>query len=182
MKRSFLSLSLFPLLSLWACTSQPDYRAEIAPPETVAMVDLDRYVGLWYEIARYPNSFQKKCEGVTAEYTRREDGKITVLNTCRAGKERTAKGVARVIEASNGAKLKVKFAPEWIPFAEGDYWVLALDEDYTSALVGSPSGKYLWILSRTPKLDEARLTELKARAEILGYDIEPLKMTDQPEI
>lgn len=179
MKRIFLSISLFPLLALWGCTNQPDYRAAEQDPETVSSVDLDRYDGIWYEIARYPNSFQKDCEGVTAEYTQRADGKITVLNTCHSGDVRTAKGVARIVEGSGGAKLKVQFAPEWVPFATGDYWVLDLPEDYSTALVGSPSGKYLWVLSRTPQISDKRYNEITARAMALGYETLPLKKTDQ---
>jgi lipocalin len=90
MKRIFLLLSIFPLFALTGCMSQPDYRAETSPPETVSTVDLSQYAGLWYEIARYPNGFQQDCEGVTAEYVQRADGKITVINTCRSGDGRCA--------------------------------------------------------------------------------------------
>jgi apolipoprotein D and lipocalin family protein len=171
-------LVLFALV-LSGCMSQPDYRAETAPPETVASVDLDRYAGLWYEIARYPNGFQQDCEGVTAEYTLRDDGKITVLNTCRLGDARSSEGVARVVEGSNNAKLKVQFAPEWVPFAAGDYWILHLEDDYSAALVGAPSGKYLWILARQPQISDALMTKIKSRAEALGYKTAPLKLTEQ---
>ena len=179
MKRIFLLLSIFPLFAMTACMSQPDYRADTAPPETVASVDLERYAGLWYEIARYPNGFQQDCEGVTAEYIQRPDGKITVINTCRLGDERTAKGVARVVEGSGNSKLKVQFAPEWVPFAAGDYWILHLEDDYSAALVGAPSGKYLWILARQPQISDALMAKIKARAEALGYEIAPLKLTEQ---
>ncbi len=167
--------------ALTGCMNQPDYRAEIADPPTVASVDIDRYDGLWYEIARYPNSFQQDCQGVTAEYTQRPDGKITVLNTCRQGNARSAEGVARVVDGSNGAKLKVQFAPEWVPFASGDYWVLDLADDYSHALVGAPSGKYLWILSRTPDLPEETYAAITQRAEALGYDTAPLQRTGQSD-
>ncbi len=180
MSRLLLAFSLVPLLILAGCVTQPDYRSAETPPDTVASVDIERYAGLWYEIARYPNSFQQDCDGVTAEYTLREDDKITVTNTCRLGDERSSRGVARVIEGSEGANLKVKFAPEWVPFAEGDYWILDLDADYRHALVGSPSGKYLWILSRTPQLADNIMAGIKARAETLGYATEPLRMTVQP--
>lgn len=179
MIRIFLSIGLFSALGLAACTNQPDYRAATEDPETVASIDLDQYDGLWYEIARYPNGFQKNCEGVTAEYTQRDDGKVTVLNTCHSGKARTAEGVAWIVEGSGGAKLKVQFAPEWVPFASGDYWVLDLADDYTSALVGSPSGEYLWILSRTPVISDELYGAITARAEQLGYETAPLKKTDQ---
>ena len=179
MKRIFLLLSIFPLFAMSGCMSQPDYRADAAPPETVASVDLDSYVGLWYEIARYPNGFQQDCEGVTAEYQQRVDGKITVINTCRLGDARTAKGVARVVEESGNSKLKVQFAPEWVPFASGDYWILHLEDDYSAVLVGAPSGKYLWILAREPQISDALMAKIEARAEALGYKTAPLKLTEQ---
>ena len=168
------------VLALAGCQNQPDYRDETAPPETVASVDLSRYAGLWYEIARYPNSFEQGCEGVTAEYGLREDGKINVINTCREGgpdgPASSVEGRARAVEGSNNSKLKVKFAPSWVPFAEGDYWILHLEPDYSAALVGAPSGKYLWILARETSLDAEVLSKIKARAEALGYDATKLEM------
>lgn len=174
------------LLGLAACTSQPDYRALTTDPATVAEVDLTRYQGLWYEIARYPNRFEDKpaysCVGVTAEYALLEDGRISVLNSCFEdrldGPLNVAEGRARVISA-NGAKLKVRFAPDWIPFAEGDYWVLDLMEDYSAALVGDPSGKYLWILSRTKVLPDTTKERLLATAAREGYKTAPFYWTPQ---
>ena len=180
MRQLFTAASLATVLALAGCLNQPDYRTEKTDPPTVASVDIERYAGLWYEIARYPNSFQQNCEGVTAEYTLRDDGKITVLNTCRLGNPRSSEGVARVVDGSNGSRLKVKFAPEWVPFASGDYWILDLADDYSHALVGAPSGKYLWILSRTPTLPEATYDAITARAQALGYETAPLKRTQQP--
>jgi len=180
-----IALSAVATILVAACTSQPDYRAETAPPPTVNSVDLERYSGLWYEIARYPNSFEKDCTGVTAEYGLNADGTVSVTNTCYKGslngEKDVAEGTARVVEGSNNTKLKVKFAPDWVPFASGDYWVLALEPDYSAVLVGSPDGKYLWILSRTAQLDPAVLDGLKQRAEALGYATEPLEMTVQAE-
>ena len=119
---------------------------------TVESVDIDRYLGRWYEIARFPNSFEEGCEGVTAEYELRNDGLISVVNTCRKGatdgKAKVAKGRARVADETTNAKLEVSFfGPFW-----GDYWILYLAEDYSLSLVGEPSGRYLWILSRTPEI------------------------------
>lgn len=119
--------------------------------KTVERVDLPRYLGKWYEVARYPNRFEKKCASdVTANYSLRDDGKIEVVNACRQddGKMRTSKGWAKVVDKTN-AKLKVTFF--W-PFF-GNYWVIGLDPEYRFAVVSEPSRKYLWILSRTPKLD-----------------------------
>ncbi|MEM9234262.1 MAG: lipocalin family protein [Pseudomonadota bacterium] len=174
---------LFPALAaltLTACMNQPDYRAEKADPETVPSVDLERYAGLWYEIARYPNFFEDRegfvCFAPTAEYTLRGDGKVGVRNRCRKnsldGPVEEANGRAWVVDPS-GAKLKVQFAPRWIPFTSGDYWVLDLTEDYSAALVGDPTGKYLWILSRTPVLPEETKARILATAEAKGYQTEP---------
>ncbi|MBX2878319.1 MAG: lipocalin family protein [Granulosicoccus sp.] len=161
-------------LLLSACATQPDYRPNPTPPETVKNVDLSRYAGTWFEIARYPNSFEKNCQGVTAEYEQKADGSIRVLNTCRIGspdgKIRTAEGRARVVEGTGNAKLRVKFAPAWVPFAEGDYWILHLEADYSAALVGDPSGRYLWILARENTLTPETLLAIKTRAAELGYD------------
>lgn len=123
-----------------------------SPPElpTVDRVDVQKYLGKWYEVARLPNRFEKKCESdITAQYSLREDGKITVVNACRQkdGKVRTSKGWAKIVDPSN-AKLKVTFF--W-PFF-GDYWVIGLDPEYRFAVVSEPERQYAWILSRTPQL------------------------------
>ena len=178
-KTALLALPVLAVtgLALAACTSQPDYRAEKADPPTVESVDLARYAGLWHEIARYPDGFQEGCTDTTAEYTLREDGKVTVVNSCAiAGKSerKVAEGVARVVEGSNNSKLEVKFAPSWVPFAWGDYWILHLEDDYSAALVGSPDGKYLWILARAETLPDPKLAEILEKAETLGYATAPL--------
>ena len=166
-----------------ACASQPDYRPEASPPETVASVDLSRYAGIWYEIARYPNRFEENCYGVTAEYIQQPSGEITVINTCRKGSldadPTQAKGFANTVSGSNNAKLKVQFAPRFVPFAKGDYWILHLENDYSAALVGDPDGKYLWILARTPSLEDGTLAKIKTRADALGYSSAQLVMTPQ---
>ncbi|GGB77832.1 lipocalin family protein [Henriciella pelagia] len=107
----------------------------------------------------------------------RKYGKLAVINTCTledTGKTKRAKGVATPVEGTNNSKLKVKFAPEWVPFASGDYWILHLEPDYSAALVGSPDGKYLWILARNKTPGDALLEKIKLRAEELGYETEPL--------
>lgn len=142
-------------------------------------VDLNRYLGLWYEQGRYEQSFQRGCEAVTAEYARLPDGRISVLNTCRQGSPggdvRTGKATARVVEGTGNAKLKVSFF--W-PF-EGDYWVLDRAPDYSWAIVGEGSGQYLWILTRSRTLSEARYKALTRKAETFGYDISKLRRTVQ---
>lgn len=172
---------------LAGCLGQPDYRAATTTPSTVGQVDLTRYQGLWYEIARYPNPFEDTrrytCVGVTAEYALRDDGKIDVTNSCRQdtldGKVTVANGVARSVSDGND-QLRVRFAPGYIPFTEGDYWVFDLLPDYSAALVGDPSGKYLWILSRTPRLDDDKLDKLLSTARNEGFETEPLKFIPQP--
>lgn len=169
-----------PLLFLAACGQPPVNRAADAPPlQTVASVDLDRYLGRWYEIARFPNRFEENCEGVTADYARREDGLISVVNTCYEGspdgEKKAAKGRARVADEATNAKLEVSFfGPFW-----GDYWILGLAEDYSLSLVGEPEGRYLWILSRTPQIsDETREQALSDLAR-MGYDTDALYWTAQ---
>lgn len=159
---------------------------EREPLETVPEVDLDRYQGKWYEIARLPNFFQRKCLGnVTAEYTRRDDGSIGVRNACEVegGKVDSVEGVARVAEPGHGnARLEVSFLPgalRWIPFTWGDYWVIALDPGYQYAVVGAPGRKYLWILARDPRMDEDTYRRLIDVAASQGFDTAAVTRTDQ---
>ena len=153
---------------------------------TVPKVDLQKYSGVWYEIARLPNKFQKDCAGdVTAEYTLREDRKISVVNRCReAGKPKPkmAEGVVRVADEDNGSNsiLKVRFAPAILSFLHsvwGDYRIIALDEKYSYALVGSSDRKYLWILSRTKTLDDNVYNRLLATAADQGFTVKKIIRT-----
>ncbi|WP_312735628.1 lipocalin family protein [Brevundimonas sp.] len=142
------------------------------------MVDLSRYAGLWYEIGRYENGFERGCEGVTAEYTRRDDGLVGVLNTCRQGgvdgPVKTVEGRARVVPDSGDARLKVSF---FGPFYLGDYWVLDHADDYSWSIVGEPSGRYLWLMSRTAKPSQEVRATILSRAAELGYDLALLHQT-----
>jgi apolipoprotein D and lipocalin family protein len=149
-----------------------------APLRTVPSLDLSRYSGTWYEIARYPNRFQRKCESDTkAEYTLRRDGEVQVVNSCRRkdGKVKTARGTAKVADKVTNAKLRVSFF--W-PFY-GDYWVIGLDPDYRYAIVGEPKRKYLWILCRTPNMDQTTYEEVLAQIRAAGYDPQKLIKTRQ---
>lgn len=162
------------LLMTWGAAgcSQPVYRTRTDPLQTVAALDLDRYQGLWFEIARLPNSFEDAdCETVTAHYRRRDDGLIAVRNTCaKAGSVDRSEGVARIPDPKQPAKLEVSF---FRPFY-GNYWVIDLDADYGWALVAEPEGKYLWLLARTPKLSAELERELLARIAALGYPTDAL--------
>ena len=153
------------------------------PPKTVERVDLERYIGLWHEIARIPNRFQDQCACcVTAEYTLRDDGKIDVLNSCTKadGKLDQAAGLARIEDRESNARLKVSFFSilGWRPIW-GDYWIIGLDDDYRYAVVGSPDRKYGWILARERELEESVLERLFALLREQGYDPASFQMTRQ---
>lgn len=148
-------------------------------PTVVTSVDLTRYAGTWYEIARLPNSFERNLKCITATYTLRTDGKINVLNKGHKIKDpekiNSANGLAWVPDKSAPAKLKVRFF--W-PFS-GDYWILYLDKEYRHVLVGDPSYKYLWILSRNSRMDESTYYMLTEKAKEQGYDTTPMIRVDQ---
>ena len=152
-----------------------------APVTSVPQLDISRYAGQWHEIAHLPVSFQKKCVGdITATYSLRADGRISVHNACREadGDRVAADGVARPVEGHPG-RLEVRFVPDWlswVPLVWADYWVIALDPGYQWAVVGEPDRKYLWILSREPSMERAQFEQLKAKAEAMGYDLAPLIM------
>lgn len=146
------------------------------PLRTVERVELQRYAGTWYEIASLPNRFQRGCTDTTATYGVRDDGRVSVRNDCLRNDERASiEGVAWPVDDSN-ARLKVRFF--W-PFA-GDYQVIALDDDYRWAVVGHPSRDYLWILARTPRIDEDLYEDLISRARAQGFDVAKLVRTEQP--
>ena len=150
-----------------------------AVPQPARTVDIDRYLGRWNEVYRYDAAFQKDCEAVSADYTRNPDGTIRVLNTCRKGAVdgpvKTVTGRAKIVDTASGAKLKVSF---FGPFY-GDYWVLDRAEDYQWAIVGEPSGRYLWVLTREPRPAEAVRGFLRRRVEQLGYDWSLVRETRQ---
>jgi apolipoprotein D and lipocalin family protein len=163
------------IISLTAMAQKPK------EPQTVSNVDLERYTGLWYEIAKIPNNFQDQCIGnTTAEYILREDGRIKVINSCldEDGDIDKAEGVAKVVDKSTNAKLEVSFVsflgirPFW-----GDYWIIGLDDNYEYAVVGSPNRKYGWILARQTQLPEEKLNEAYDILKKNGYDINRFEMT-----
>ncbi len=153
---------------------------KLSPPETVAVVDLNRYAGEWHEVARLPVFYQADEERAIARYTPRRDGRLDVLNTAVApdGARRSVTGIATPVPGSGNAKLRVKidkWPATWIPVpAQGNYWILDLAPDYSYALVGTPDRKFLWLLSRRPDLDKSQLTAMIERADALGYPVHKL--------
>ncbi len=156
-------------------------------PTTVQSVDLNKYAGTWYEIARYPNKFQKQClSNVTAEYVIEKDGDITVINKCKtlSNSFDEAKGEARIKDKRTNAKLEVRFAPKFLSFIPkvwGNYWILDLGKDYDYALVGSPDRKYLWVLSRTKQIESAKYENMMVIAKQEGFNPDKLIKTQQTQ-
>ena len=144
--------------------------------EVVQHVELEKYLGKWYEIAHLPAKFQEGCNETTATYTLSKEGTISVLNQCtKNGKIKLAKGKAKVVDKNSNAKLKVTFF--W-PFY-GDYWIIKLGNDYDYSVVGTPDRKYLWILSRTPQMDDELYSQLIEYAKSKGFEVNNLIKTFQ---
>jgi apolipoprotein D and lipocalin family protein len=144
--------------------------------EVVPHVELEKYLGKWYEIAHLPAKFQEGCDETTATYTLLKDGSIAVLNqSVKNGKIKQAKGKAKVVDKNSNAKLKVTFF--W-PFY-GDYWILKLGDNYDYSIVGTPNRKYLWVLSRTPQIDDKLYSKLIEYAKSKGFDVNKLIKTFQ---
>ncbi|NDD92024.1 hypothetical protein EBZ37_08070 [bacterium] len=148
--------------------------------KTVSFVDLNRYLGRWYEISSFPQKFAKGCTGTRATYSMNKDGSVAVLNECNLnsldGKLKQAKGKAVVVDRETNSKLKVTFF--W-PFS-GDYWIVDLGANYEYAVVGAPNRDYLWILSRTTSLNETTYNEILARLTAQGFDVSRLEKMVQP--
>lgn len=153
--------------------------------KTVPALDVQRYLGTWYEIAKFPNWFQKKCVSNTqAVYSVRADGNLKVLNSCKTsdGNVSEAEGTARQLGSKDSPKLEVRFAPAWLsflPMVWGDYWVIDIDPQYQLAAVSDPRREYLWILSRTPQLDKKVYDELLVRLQAQQFDVRKLEATSQ---
>mgnify|MGYP001824604549 CR=1 FL=1 len=180
MRYGFLTACLTLLLMI-GCRSSGALPGA-GPLDSVESLDLDRYLGKWYEISKYPVSFEKGLVGVTAEYSLRDDGKIRVLNAgykkSFEGELKQSEGKAWIPDPAKSAQLKVMFF--W-PFS-GKYWVIALDPEYRWSVVGEPGRKYLWILSRTPTLPDATYDAIVKRIEELGYDTSRLEKMPQRDI
>ena len=179
MKIFFSVLTL--MVTVWVGTAHASGKAKNLPElKTVEQVDLNRYLGQWFEIASFPKRFQRDCTATTATYSLRQNGDISVVNSCKLatldGKLKEATGKAWVVDKVSNAKLLVQFF--W-PFS-GDYWIVDLAKDYSYAVVGSPDRDYLWILSRTPTLNASLYSQILARITTQGFDVSRLHRTWQP--
>jgi apolipoprotein D and lipocalin family protein len=178
-------ISTFGLLLIFFGSSQVFAQQSDQNVRTIATLDVPRYLGTWYEIAKFPNWFQKKCVSNTkAVYSAKPDGNLRVLNSCKtaAGETSEAEGLARQIGSKDSPKLEVRFAPEWLsflPLVWGDYWVIDLDPQYQLAAVSDPRREYLWVLSRTPQPDPKAYADLLQRLKQQQFDIQKLEITAQ---
>ena len=179
MNNYLVSLISISIIFLMSCASSQN--KDLPPLKTVEQVDLDKYIGLWYEVAKIPNSFQDQCAyGTTAEYKIDEDGDIVVTNSCyeEDGNLDVAEGLAKVVDKKTNSKLEVSFVsflgvrPFW-----GDYWIIGLDENYQWAVVGTPGRKYGWVLSRTPSLPDETMQEIFDILKSQNYDPESFEIS-----
>lgn len=153
--------------------------------QTVSKVDVQQYMGTWYEIAKYPNRFQKQCVANTqAQYRLLPDGDIQVINRCleAGGRVSEAIGQARQIGPADSPRLKVRFAPSWLsflPMVWGDYWIIDLDENYQWVAVSEPQREYLWVLSRQPQMEASVYQALLQRLQAKGFDLQKIETSVQ---
>ena len=156
---------------------------QAAPLQTIERLQVPRYMGVWYEVAKFPNVFQRRCVGDTrAEYSIVAPGRLRVLNRCRlaSGEFDQAVGEARQLGGEHSPRLQVRFAPawlSWLPVVWGDYWVIDLEEDYQLVAISEPRREYLWVLSRTPEVDPQRYARLIERLRAQGLDTDRLEKT-----
>lgn len=180
MRMLWIAAAIMATALVSGCKPPPVNRAAPTPLQAVESVDIGRYMGLWYEIARFENSFEEDCVGVTAQYALKPGGGVSVVNTCRKGSLNgpidVAEGDARIVNPPANSKLKVSF---FGPF-EGDYWIIGLAPDYSWALVGEPEGRYLWILSRTPRIADTLRADLISKLSGMGYNTQALTWVAQP--
>lgn len=181
MKR-VITISFIVILATLSFFAQSE---KASPVKAVPAVDLSKYAGTWYEIAKYPNKFQKQCVGnTTATYTLKGTDKLEVLNKClkKDGTVENAKADGKVEDKRTNAKLKVRFAPgftSFLPFVWADYWVIDLANDYKYAVVATPDRDYFWILSREPEMKDALYQDILRRAEQQGFN--PAKVVKTPQ-
>ena len=177
--QKLLLMLIFSVLLIFCGTKT---NSQVIDKTTVKELNLNRYLGTWYEIARFPHSFEKNMVGVTATYSQRDNGKIRVLNEgfkkTLDGKKTRAEGKAKIPNKKEPGKLKVSFFLNFY----ADYYVMELDENYQYAMIGSSSDKYFWILSRTPQMDAKTYEMLLEKARQRGYNLKKLIKVPQPEI
>ena len=173
-------------VAAWGVTAQTTATpAPLPPVNTIATLDVPRYMGTWYEIAKFPNRFQAKCVANTrARYLAQTDGSVQVLNSCITADGSTidALGLAKQIGTATSPKLQVRFAPvwlSWLPMVWGDYWVIDLDADYQLAAVSDSKREYLWVLSRTPQVNDKAYGALMTRLKAQHFEVEKLERTTQ---
>jgi apolipoprotein D and lipocalin family protein len=178
--RSRLLLPLLACIAFSGPTTAVDTPAE-SPLVPIASLDIQRYMGTWYELARYPNRFQRDCAGpAVAAYSLQEGGGVRVVNRCPQadGKTDEAIGEARRVGEAGSSRLEVRFAPawlSWLPWVWGNYWVIDLDPAYQLSVVSEPKREYLWVLSRTPAVDPLAWEALMTRLRAKGFDLSRLK-------
>jgi apolipoprotein D and lipocalin family protein len=179
-----IRLALFGI-TLVLLQFQAQAQTSDSPVKTIPSLDVPRYLGTWYEIAKFPNWFQRKCTSNTkAVYSIKPDGNLRVLNSCKQadGEISEAEGTARQVGTKDSPKLEVRFAPAWLsflPMVWGNYWVIDLDSQYQLAAISDPRREYLWILSRTPQLDPRVYEELLVRLQAQQFDVRKLEITPQ---
>jgi apolipoprotein D and lipocalin family protein len=179
-------LTRLTLVFVLAIALASNATAQEAPVQTIASLDVNRYVGTWYEIAKYPNRFQKQCASHTrAQYLTNAEGSLQVINRCvtREGETLEAIGQAHQVGGASSPKLQVRFAPawlSWLPWVWGDYWVIDLDKDYQLAAVSDAKREYLWVLSRHKQVDAKTYQALLTRMAAQGFDIQKLELSPQP--
>lgn len=184
MKHPLLLCTLATLLATGSASAQTDPTA-LQPLQPIASLDVARYQGTWYEIAKYPNSFQNKCvRNTRADYQPQPNGTLQVLNRCvmADGQGTEALGAARQVGAADSPKLQVRFAPAWLsflPMVWGDYWVIDIDPQYQLVAVSEPKREYLWVLSRTPKVEAVAYQALLTRLAQRGFDLQRIKLSPQ---
>lgn len=186
MLRHFWFAALLAISSLQVSAQTTAASAELPPVKTIAALDVPRYMGTWYEIAKFPNRFQAKCVAHTrARYLAQIDGSVQVLNSCVTADGNTidALGLAKQIGEPTSPKLQVRFAPawlSWLPMVWGDYWVIDLDADYQLVAVSDAKREYLWVLSRTPQVNVKSYDALLERLTAQHFDVQKLERTAQP--
>lgn len=189
LKRSWLVIGLavatLQLASLKVAAQTIATPAALPPVATISTLDVPRYMGTWYEIAKFPNRFQAKCTANTrAQYLAQTDGSVQVLNSCATADGSTIDALGKAIQvgATNSPKLQVRFAPawlSWLPMVWGDYWVIDLDADYQLAAVSDAKREYLWVLSRTPQVSAKAYDTLLQRLKAQHFDVQKLERTPQ---